>query len=143
MRRNFPPPQIYAKSQFGQAPGSTLLKLESIGLNIRSDGSMLMEGAPAAYRSPLDLDGCSRALLSGGIPNEVSHHAGTFLCNAAMFLSQHYAASFDLNTKSVFVHIPLAPAQVAKDGSNLASMSTPMSSAAIALMINHFTNTTR
>ena len=120
----------------GQSPGSTLIKLESIGLNVRSDGSPLLREAPAAYRSGLPLDRCYRSLIAAGIPSEVSHHAGTYLCNAELFLSQHYAESFGLRTQSAFVHVPLSPAQVAKDKAGLASMSTPMSAAAIALIVD-------
>ncbi len=119
----------------GQAPGSTLIKLESVGLNVRSDGSPLVEDAPEAYRSGLPLEACCKALIDAGIPCEVSHHAGTYLCNAELYLSQHYASSFGLNTRSLFMHVPLTPAQAAVDTGKLASMSTPMSSAAIAIVI--------
>mgnify|MGYP001814871514 FL=1 len=120
----------------GQSPGSTLIKLESIGLNVRSDGSPLIPEAPAAYRSGLPLDRCHRSLVAAGIPSEVSHHAGTYLCNAELFLSQHYAKAFGLRTQSAFVHVPLSPSQAASDSARLASMSTPMSAAAIALIVD-------
>jgi len=119
----------------GQAPGSTSLRLEAVGLNVRSDGSPLIPNATEAYRSPLSLHAANQALLEAGIPSDVSHHAGTYLCNAALYLSQHYSQSFGLHTKSLFVHIPLAPSQAAKDPSRPASMSTPMASAAIAMVI--------
>ncbi len=121
----------------GQAPGSTLIKLESVGLNVRSNGSPLIANAPEAYRSCIPLDACHHGLIAAGIPSEISHHAGTYLCNAALYLSQHYAKSYGLRTKSLFVHIPLAPAQAAADKSSLASMSTPMASAAVAMVIQH------
>lgn len=119
----------------GQSPGSTLIKLETVGLNVRSDGSSIICDAPEAYRSPLRLEGCARSLIEAGIPSEVSHHAGTYLCNAALFLSQHYSQSFGLKTRSVFVHIPLSPRQAACDPGRPASMSTPMASAAIAMVV--------
>lgn len=119
----------------GQSPGSTLIKLEAIGLNIRSDGSPLIQDAPEAYRSPLSLERCIQTLIGSGIPCELSHHAGTYLCNAALYLSQHYSSAFGLSTRSLFVHIPLAPAQAAKDSGRLASLSTPMASAAVAMVI--------
>ncbi|MGI9474384.1 MAG: pyroglutamyl-peptidase I [Rubripirellula sp.] len=119
----------------GQSPGSTLVKLEAVGLNVRSDGSPLIQDAPEAYRSPLPLDRCHRALTTAGIPNEISHHAGTYLCNAALYLSQHYTHSFGLRTRSLFVHIPLSPGQAAVDIGKPASISTPMSSAAIAMVL--------
>ncbi len=119
----------------GQSPGSTLIKLEAVGLNVRSDGSPLISDAPEAYRSPLSLDRCFQSLLDAGIPAEVSHHAGTYLCNAALYLSQHYVKSFGLKTRSLFVHVPLSPAQAARDHGRLASMSTPMASAAVAMIL--------
>ena len=119
----------------GQSPGSTLVKLESVGLNLRSDGSPLIQGAPEAYRSPLPLAPIAESLVEAGIPAMLSHHAGTYLCNAALYLSQHYASAFGMPTKSAFVHLPLAPAQAAKDGNGLASMSTPMASASVAMLL--------
>ncbi len=119
----------------GQSPGSTVIKLEAVGLNVRSDGSPLIQDAPEAYRSPLSLERCHHSLIDAGIPSQISHHAGTYLCNAALYLSQHYVQSFGLKTRSLFVHIPLAPAQAARDGGHPASMSTPMASAAVAIIL--------
>ncbi|NNE00092.1 MAG: pyroglutamyl-peptidase I [Pirellulaceae bacterium] len=119
----------------GQSPGSPLIKIESVGLNVRSNGTPLIKGAPAAYQSPLCLDEAARMLIAAGIPSELSHHAGTYLCNAALFLSQHYAQEMGMSTQSLFVHLPLSPAQAANDSGRLASMSTPMASAAIAMIM--------
>ncbi len=121
----------------GQAPGASRLRLEAIGLNLRTEGGEILSGAPAAYRSPLPLSETTDRIREAGIPAAVSHHAGTYLCNAALFLSQHYIRSFGMRTSSAFVHIPLTPAQVARDGSDSPSMSTPMVSAALAIMIEH------
>jgi len=126
----------------GQAPGSTLIKLESVGLNVRSDGTALIESAPEAYRSSLVLEPIAETLNLAGIPTRVSHHAGTYLCNAALYLSQHYSRSFGMPTKSLFVHLPLTPAQSANDDQGLASMSSPMCSAAIAMILDRLTETT-
>ena len=119
----------------GQAVGSAWIQLQSIGLNVGCDGSPLVTDGPEAYRSPLPLASYANVLKGAGIPAAVSYHAGTDGCNAAMYLSQHYAASFGMRTKGFFVHLPLAPAQVAKSEQELASMSTPMCSAAIAMLI--------
>ncbi len=121
----------------GQSPGSPLIKLESVGLNMRSDGSPLLADAPTAYRSSLPLAECHAALVQAGIPSSVSHHAGTYLCNAVLYLSQHYSAAFDMKTRTAFVHLPLAPEQVARDGQSLPSMSTPLCSAALAIVIDN------
>ncbi|MFK8115585.1 MAG: pyroglutamyl-peptidase I [Rubripirellula sp.] len=124
----------------GQSPGSTLIKIESVGLNVRTDGSPLISDAPEAYRSPFPLESCCQSLIGAGIPSEVSHHAGTYLCNAALYLSQHYSQTIGLNTRSLFLHIPLSPSQAAGDPARLASMSTPMASAAIAMVMEHLRN---
>ncbi|MCA9140447.1 MAG: pyroglutamyl-peptidase I [Planctomycetales bacterium] len=121
----------------GQSPGATVIKLESVGLNMRTNGEPLLVDAPTAYRSPLDLEGCLERLTDAGIPAQISHHAGTYLCNAALFLSQHFSEMMGRRTQSVFIHLPLTPGQVAAEGSSMASMSTPMQSAAIALIADH------
>lgn len=121
----------------GQAPGATRLKLESVGLNLRTDGGEILSGAPAAYRSRLPLASAAARIRAAGIPAAVSHHAGTYLCNAALFLSQHYAASFGMKTASTFIHVPLSPGQVARDDCDSPSMSTPMVSAALAMLIQN------
>ena len=119
----------------GQSPGSPLLKIERVGLNVRSNGSPIIVGAPAAYQSPLPVDECCQYLIDAGIPCEVSHHAGTYLCNASLYLSHHYAETLGLRTRSLFLHLPLSPAQAAHDSGRLPSMSTPMASAAVAMII--------
>jgi len=125
----------------GQSPGSPLIKLEAVGLNVRTDGSPLDTEAPEAYRSPLPLARCAHTLIEAGIPSEVSHHAGTYLCNATLFLSQHYTSRFNLKTKSMFIHLPLSPAQAAKDKRSMASMSIQMTSAAIAMILEQIQET--
>ena len=124
----------------GQSPGAPLIKLETVGLNVRSDGTELIPGAPAAYRSGLELTEPNRMLIDAGIPSEVSHHAGTYLCNAALFLSQHYSQEMNKRTQSMFMHLPLTPSQAAKDNGRLASMSTPMSSAAVAMLMERLSD---
>lgn len=121
----------------GQSPGCPVVKLESVGLNMLSDGAPIVDDGPDAYRSRLPLAGVASRLNESGIPTEVSNHAGTFLCNAAMYLSQHYSRSFAMQTQSLFIHVPLTPAQAADHvNERLPSMSTPMASAAIALVID-------
>ena len=116
----------------GQSPGSPIVKIESVGLNVRTNGEPLLGNAPTAYRSMLDLEACLERLIAAGIPAQISHHAGTYLCNAALYLSQHFAEMMGRRTQSLFIHLPLTPGQVASEGSSMASMSTPMQSAAIA-----------
>ena len=118
----------------GQSPGSPIVKLESVGLNVRTNGEPLLGDAPTAYRSMLDLESCLDRLTAAGIPAQVSHHAGTYLCNAVLYFSQHFAGMMGRRTQSLFIHLPLTPGQVASDGASMPSMSTPMQSAAVAVV---------
>ncbi|MEM0924698.1 MAG: pyroglutamyl-peptidase I [Planctomycetota bacterium] len=118
----------------GQSPGSPLIKLEAVGLNLKTNGESIRGDAPAAYRTRLNLTSCIERLSEAGIPAQVSHHAGTYLCNATLFLSQHLSAMMGQRTDSVFVHLPLTPAQAAKEPAPMASMSTPMQSAAVMMI---------
>ncbi len=119
----------------GQAPGSAVIRLETTGLNLRTDGTPLVEGAPAAYLTSVPLVQLRDLLLAERIPVEISHHAGTYLCNAVLYLSQHFSSEFGLATKSFFVHLPLAPQQVATARSTLPSASAEMMARAIAQII--------
>jgi pyroglutamyl-peptidase len=119
----------------GQSPGSSVLKIESTGLNLRTDGTPLIEGAPAAYLTSLPLNHLRDGLLSKRIPAEVSNHAGTYLCNAVLYLSQHFSSHFGLPTQSVFLHLPLTPEQVASTGLTTPSASTALMATAIGHII--------
>lgn len=125
----------------GQVPGGPVIKLESTGLNVRTDGEPLVPGAPAAYRTALPLSSFRDELLSAGIPAEISHHAGTYLCNAAFYLSQHYAAQLHLPTVSLFIHLPLTPPQVARSGKSLPSCDVRLMSQAVAAVIQRLEST--
>lgn len=127
----------------GQIPGGPVVKLESTGLNLGTDGQPLVQGAPAAYRSALPLDEMRDALLAHGIPTEVSHHAGTYLCNAVLYLSQHFSSQLHLPTASMFIHLPLVPQQVARSGSSLPSCDVAMMSRAVAAVIQRLESPVR
>ncbi len=119
----------------GQAPGSTHIRLEAVGLNVHANGQPLIAGAPTAYRSTLDLEAWREKLVQAGIPTQVSQHAGTYLCNATLFVSQHILAQQQLSSQTAFIHLPLTPAQAARQTTMMASMSTPLVAAAIAAML--------
>jgi len=128
----------------GQSPGSPAIKLETTGLNSTDQGTRLVASGPAAYRTTLPLQRWEAKLRGEGIPALVSHHAGTYLCNAALYLSQHFAEERALPTRSFFIHLPLAPQQVSERlGSNppLASMSLQMMAYAISLVLTDLLTT--
>jgi pyroglutamyl-peptidase len=103
----------------GQAPGIGRIHLEAIGVNVGGHSSQtpdqfqpLVPGGPAAYQTALPLADWASEIRAAGIPCQVSYHAGTYLCNAVLYLSQHIAYQQRLKTKAVFIHLPLAPPQV-------------------------------
>jgi pyroglutamyl-peptidase len=125
----------------GQAPGSSAVHLEAVGINVaepqsnNGEAHSLVEDGPVAYRSQLPLAGWAAQLRSAGIPSQVSYHAGTYLCNAALYLSHHYSKELGLPTRSAFLHFPLAPAQVASEPRPGPSMPSELSAAAIRLVL--------
>jgi pyroglutamyl-peptidase len=103
----------------GQSSRIGRIELEAIGLNVGGEPAQspddfqpLVAGGPAAYRTALPLARWASRMREDGIPAQVSYHAGTYLCNAVLYLSQHLAAEKRLKTGSTFIHLPLAPGQV-------------------------------
>jgi pyroglutamyl-peptidase len=103
--------------------------LEAIGINIAvergqrpEEGVQLVPGGAAAYQSQLPLREWAAGLRAAGIPATVSYHAGTYLCNAALYLSRYEADQRNLRTRSVFLHLPMATEQVVGGSSSLPSL---------------------
>lgn len=137
----------------GQSPGASSIKLEAIALNaagrLDAHGSELDEiiaGGPVAYRSNMPLSRWSSLLRASHIPAVVSYHAGTFLCNAIMYLS-HYelqlraAKQRHPNCMVGFVHLPLATEQVASHGQSLPSLPLSTLTRAIRLLLEDLQKT--
>ncbi len=80
------------------------------------DFGPLIESAPVAYRSEFPLGAWSIALREAGIPAAVSYHAGTYLCNAAMFLSHHWYEQRGIDARVGFIHLPLNEEQAHSSG---------------------------
>jgi len=122
----------------GQAPGSERVRLEAIAVNIGGASSQppeqfqpLIDDGPVAYRSELPLADWAVALRGEGIPAEVSYHAGTFLCNATMYLSHHLVRQQRLKTRVAFVHLPLDPSQLDGRAAALPALPAPVSASAV------------
>ncbi len=104
----------------GQRPGANNIQLEAICLNVAGlthaagrDFGSLIEGGPVAFRSDCPLGAWAEHLRRQQVPAEVSYHAGTYLCNAIMYLSHHWLQSRHLSIPVAFVHLPLANTQSA------------------------------
>jgi pyroglutamyl-peptidase len=126
----------------GQAPGSSRVQLESIGLNIGGSSSQspdqyreLVEDGPVAYRSPLPLADWAIKLRRAGIPAQVSYHAGTYLCNATLYWTHYLAERMGLRTQSAFIHVPLDISQVVNEPHGTASLPTKLTADAVQLIL--------
>lgn len=126
----------------GQAPGATHIKLESIALNVagcveNAGGHLpaIVPDAPLAFRSAMPLADWSSSLVNAGIPASISYHAGTFLCNATMYLSHLWCYRQGINRPIGFVHFPLTSEQSCKAGSRLASLPTSLQAEALRIML--------
>ena len=127
----------------GQAPGTACVKLEAIGLNIggRSEQRAeefrrLVEDGPVAYRSGLPLGEWSSLLRAEAIPTTVSYHAGSYLCNATLYLSHYFAETMNLKTRSAFIHLPLDYSQTLQQAKELPAMPSAMAARALRLVVN-------
>lgn len=126
----------------GQAPGIGRVHLEAVGINVGGHSSQspdefrpLIEEGPAAYRSALPLDQWAAAVRQAGIPCQVSYHAGTYLCNAVLYLAHYLAEQQRLKTRTTFVHLPLCPSQVLGQRQDLPSMTSQDASQAIRIIL--------
>lgn len=126
----------------GQAPGTAALKLEALAVNVAGcvyeNGRKLpalVEAGTLAFQSRMPLERWTEKLRSAGIPTVVSYHAGTYLCNATMYLSHHWCQEKSAQTPIGLVHLPLATEQIAGSGRSLASLPVATLAQALRLML--------
>jgi pyroglutamyl-peptidase len=123
----------------GQAPGSSRLRLEAIGLNLGAERGqlprLLAADGPVAYRTSLPLDDWSAQLNAAGIPAAVSYHAGTYLCNAIFYMSCHLVERMALATQSAFIHLPLDVTQTVDPPSDDPSLPTALTAEGLRLIL--------
>ena len=132
---------------FGQAPGISRVQMEAIAVNVAgmTDAAgdffgPLVPNGPVAYRTKFPLDQWNLDLRSGGIPCSVSFHAGTYLCNAAMYLTHHWHEVHRRSCSIGFVHLPLTPEQVLHNRRDLSSMPREQSAEAIGRLLDLILN---
>lgn len=126
----------------GQAPGAAAIRLEAIGINVGGSSQelpdqhrALVADGPVAYRSALPLADWAALIREAGIPAMVSYHAGTFLCNATLYLSHYLAEQHGLRTQSAFVHLPLTRSQTACSHKELPGLAVQELAAALRLIV--------
>lgn len=127
----------------GQSPGATAIKLEAVALNSGVDVVPSSEGierlvadGPEAYRTRMPLARWSGSLREQAIPAIVSYHAGTYLCNALMYLTHHWVAQTDRPIPVGFVHVPLATEQVARSAAPQPSLPVATLASALATILS-------
>jgi pyroglutamyl-peptidase len=127
----------------GQAPGTPTVHLEAFALNAgrsttdsNTDLKRLVAGAPEAYRTRMPLERWAQRLREQGIPSDISYHAGTYLCNAVMYLSHHWMAQANKSTPVGFIHLPLTTQQVAGTAHSLPSLPVETLAAAIGTVLD-------
>lgn len=123
----------------GQAPGSTRIRLEAVGLNLggeSADRTLPLEvDGPLAVMSNLPLSAWVAGLNAAKMPAELSHHAGTYLCNATLYWSLLTSERMKLRTRSVFVHLPLEVSQATEQGAGQPTMPAELTAAAIRWLL--------
>jgi len=126
----------------GQSPGTSSIQLEAIGINVKVKGAAdenqpepLIAGGPVAYQSALPLGHWAGLLRSAAIPARVSYHAGTFLCNATLFLTHYLCDRHAWRTRATFVHLPLACEQALAHEDELPSMPSHLVADAVRLLL--------
>lgn len=131
----------------GQAPGRPCIDFEAIAINVRGgDGKQasgygpLCDDGPVAYRSDLPLAHWVATLAAEGVPARVSHHAGTYVCNAILYWSNFYIEQLGLRTRATFIHLPLDVSQTANSLNPGASLPVNISAAAIRRVLKEIAN---
>jgi pyroglutamyl-peptidase len=127
----------------GQAPGSSRVQLEAIGLNIGGSSSQspdqyrpLTDNGPVAYRTALPLGNWAVKLRRAGVPAQVSFYAGAYLCNATLYWSHFLVEQLALKTQIAFIHVPLDVSQVVNEPHGTASLPSSISAQAVRLILD-------
>jgi pyroglutamyl-peptidase len=135
------PGQDYA-IHLGQAPGATSVQLEAIAINVGAAAiddmdqpQPLVPDGPIAYQSQLPLAAWAGMLRESGIPARVSYHAGTYLCNATLYMTHFLCERRGWGTRATFVHLPLTVSQAVQGAHEEQLPSMPSTTAADAIRL--------
>lgn len=107
----------------GQAGGRAALSVERVALNLMdapipdNDGDKpsdapVVPGGPDGIFATVPVKAMTAAAREAGVPAEISHTAGTYVCNCLMYRALYLAKQFP-HMKAGFVHVPFLPAQAA------------------------------
>lgn len=115
-------PDVYIA--LGLAGGEAMIRLERYGVNLadfpiadndgaRSLDETLVPGGPAAVATTLPNRAIHGAMLAAGLPARLSNTAGTYLCNACIYLTDAALKQRQSDARFGFIHLPFLPEQVA------------------------------
>lgn len=101
----------------GEAATARTLLVERIAVNVaharikdnagaRPIDEEVVPGGEAARVVPFDPRPAANAAIAAGAPCDVSSHAGTFCCNAALYHALGHAARHPTRPRVAFVHVP-------------------------------------
>lgn len=95
------------------------LRVERVGINLKKDGdaeSPIDTTGPDARFTTLPTREMVDAILAAGVPAQLSHHAGTFLCNHILYSLLERFSEGEPFTPSGFIHVPPTPDMIAASG---------------------------
>jgi pyroglutamyl-peptidase len=101
----------------GESASARTLLVERLAINVahariadnagmRPIDEEVVRGGELARRVRFDPRMAANASLAAGVPCEVSSHAGTFCCNAALYHALGQAAAHPSKPRVAFVHVP-------------------------------------
>lgn len=139
--------QPHAVLSFGLASGRARIGLERVAINLKDfriadntgvimKDQPIVEDGPTAHFSSLPLRKMHTALLSAGIPSEISLSAGAYLCNQIFYIMMHEIEQKNLPTRAGFIHLPALPEQAAKADKALPSLSLEIGIRATHILIS-------
>jgi pyroglutamyl-peptidase len=102
----------------GESASAESVEVERIALNVAdaripdNRGAQprfeeLVPEAPLARYARWDAGRVVDLLAAAGVPARVSHHAGTYACNASLYLALEAAARYDAPAIIGFLHVPV------------------------------------
>jgi pyroglutamyl-peptidase len=83
-------------------------------------GAEIEPGGPAALKTNVDIAALLKHLVKEGVRAEISNHAGTFVCNHAYYRVLRMLETQRLQTRCLFVHVPMPAPELPSPGRPLA-----------------------
>lgn len=106
----------------GLWPGEPMIRIERLAINFadfgipdnegRLQAGPVVDGGPDAIAATWPAREIVSNMLDAGIPARLSEHAGTFLCNATLYLMLRATRDRPAAPRVGFMHVPYLPTQI-------------------------------